>query len=95
MPSHPIAPKHPHAITQHGQTRIDDYFWMRYLEDPEVLEYLRAENEYLAESMNHTQALQGQLFAEMKARLKEDDASVPEKWGDYFYYTRNEAGKQP
>ena len=94
MPSHPIAPKRPHTITQHGQTRTDDYFWMRYLEDPAVLEYLRAENEYLAAKMQPTQSLQQQLYEEMKARIKEDDASVPEKWDNYFYYSRNETGKQ-
>ncbi len=94
MPSFPLAPKHPKEITQHGQTRIDNYFWMRYREDPEVLTYLHAESDYLDEIMQHTQPLQETLFVEMKARIKEDDASAPEKNGDYDYYTRNEAGKQ-
>ncbi|MFN8597558.1 MAG: S9 family peptidase [Anaerolineae bacterium] len=94
MPDAPIAPKRPHTITQHGQTRIDDYFWLRNRDDPAVLDYLKAENDYLDEVLQHTQPLQQQLFAEMKARLKEDDASVPERRGDYFYYTRYETGKQ-
>ncbi|MBI5566238.1 MAG: S9 family peptidase [Chloroflexi bacterium] len=94
MPEFPIAPKRPHIIAQHGQTRVDDYFWLRQREDPAVLEYLKAENDYLAEMLQHTQPLQQQLFEEMKARLKEDDASVPEQRGEYFYYTRYETGKQ-
>jgi len=94
MPEFPVAPKRPHVITQHGQTRVDDYFWLRQREDPAVLEYLKAENDYLAEVLQHTQPLQAQLFQEMKARIKEDDASVPEQRGEYFYYTRYETGKQ-
>jgi oligopeptidase B len=94
MPSIPIAPKRPYTIAQHGQTRVDDYFWMRNREDPAVMAYLQAENGYLEEVMHHTKALQEQLFQEMKARIKEDDFTVPERRGDYYYYTRNEAGKQ-
>ena len=94
MPSIPIAPKRPHTITQHGQTRVDDYFWMRSREDPAILEYLKAENAYLDKVMKHTTALQRHLFEEMKARIKEDDSSVPERRGDCFYYTRTETGKQ-
>jgi len=94
MPSFPIAPKQPKEITQHGQTRIDNYFWMRYREDPEVLQYLHAEQDYLEEVTQHTKPLQETLFQEMKGRIKEDDASAPEKDGEYFYYTRYEPGKQ-
>jgi len=94
MPTHPIASKRPHEVTQHGQTRIDEYFWMRYREDPAVIEYLQAENDYLEEIMQHTKPLQEQLYEEMKARIKEDDESAPIRHGDYFYYTRTETGKQ-
>jgi oligopeptidase B len=94
MSSAPVAPRRPHPLTQHGHTRIDDYYWMRYRDDPAVIEYLTAENDYLAEMLQHTQGLQVQLFAEMKARIKEDDASVPEQRGEYFYYTRYAAGQQ-
>ncbi|HSB00463.1 MAG TPA: S9 family peptidase, partial [Anaerolineales bacterium] len=62
--------------------------------DPEVLKYLHAENDYLEEIMGHTKSLQETLYAEMKARLKETDATVPEKRGEYFYYSRTEEGKQ-
>jgi oligopeptidase B len=94
MLTFPIAPKRPKEITQHGQTRLDNYFWMRYREDAETLKYLHAEQDYLEEIMQHTGPLQEELFKEMKARIKEDDSSTPEKEGEYFYYTRFEAGKQ-
>jgi len=94
MPTPPSAPQRPHSIIQHGQERVDDYFWMRNRDDPAVMEYLLAENNYLDEILGHTQALQEQLFQEMKARIKEDDNTVPERRADYFYYQRTEAGKQ-
>jgi oligopeptidase B len=67
---------------------------MRYSQDPEVLKYLHAEQDYLEETMQHTRPLQEQLFQEMKGRIKEDDASAPEKDGVFVYYTRFETGKQ-
>lgn len=94
MLSYPSAPKRPYEITQHGQTRIDNYYWMRDRTDPEVLKYLHAENDYLEEIMGHTKSLQETLYAETKSRLKETDSTVPEKRGEYFYYSRNEEGKQ-
>ena len=94
MATFPIAPKRPKEIEQHGLTRVDNYFWMRYREDPEVLKYLHAEQDYLEEVMQHTKPLQEQLFQEMKGRIKEDDSSAPEKEGEYIYYTRFETGKQ-
>lgn len=94
MTTFPIAPKRPKEIEQHGLTRVDNYFWMRYREDPEVLKYLHAEQDYLEEVMQHTKPLQEQLFQEMKGRIKEDDSSAPEKDGEFLYYTRFETGKQ-
>ena len=94
MASFPVAVKKPKAIIQHDQARVDDYFWMRYRDDPDVLKYLHAEQDYLEEIMQHTQPLQETLFLEMKGRIKEDDSSAPEKDGGFFYYTRYEPGKQ-
>ena len=94
MARYPIAQKRPHKITQHGQTRVDAYFWMRDREDPALLDYLKAENAYLEEVMQHTKLLQKLLFEEMKARIKEDDESAPIKHGGYYYYRRTAAGKQ-
>jgi oligopeptidase B len=94
MSSLPIAPKRPHEIMQHGQVRIDNYYWMRNKTDPETMKYLRLESDYLDEYMQHTQSLQEELFTEMKARIKENNSTVPEKRGGYFYYLRYAAGKQ-
>jgi oligopeptidase B len=90
----PIAPKRPHEIVQHGQMRIDNYYWLRDRNDPETLNYLRAESAYLDERMRHTNSLQESIFLEMKSRIMEDDTTVPEKRGGYFYYSRYSAGKQ-
>ncbi|WKZ49312.1 MAG: S9 family peptidase [Anaerolineales bacterium] len=94
MPSYPIAPKRPYSITQHGETRVDDYFWLRNREDPEVMKFLTAQMDYLEERMGYTKPLQDSLFAEMKGRIQETDSTVPEKRGGYWYYSRTEAGKQ-
>lgn len=53
----PIATKLPHPITQHGQTRVDDYFWLRERKNPETIAYLKAENSYLEQTMAHTTTL--------------------------------------
>lgn len=90
----PIASKRPHTLTQHGVTRVDDYYWMRDKNDPETLKYLHAESDYLEEVMQHTKPLQEKLFSEMKGRIQETDSTVPEKRGEFFYYERFEAGKQ-
>jgi len=90
----PIAPKRPHELTQHGITRVDDYYWMRDKDDPETMKYLHAESDYLEEVMQHTRPMQEMLFSEMKGRIQETDSTVPEKRGGFFYYERNAAGKQ-
>ncbi|HEU0295260.1 MAG TPA: S9 family peptidase [Anaerolineales bacterium] len=94
MPSFPIAPKRPYLITQHGETRVDDYFWLRNRQDPEVMKYLTAQMDYLEEVMGRVKPFQESLFLEMKARIQETDSTVPEKRGRYWYYARTEAGKQ-
>ena len=94
MPTYPIAPKKPHELKQHDTVRVDDYYWLRYREDPEVLKFLRVEMDYLESAMAHTKPLQENLFSEMKERIQETDSTVPEKRGDYLYYERTEAGKQ-
>lgn len=94
-PKHaPTAPKRSHKLTSHGITRIDDYYWMRDRNDPETMKYLNAESDYLEEVIHHTKPLQEALFSEMKARVQETDATVPEKRGEYFHYERHEQGKQ-
>jgi oligopeptidase B len=90
----PVARVVPRVETVHGETRIDDYFWLRDRSDPEVLAYLDAENRYTRAVMQHTEPLQEQLFQEMRGRIKETDLSVPERIDDYFYYSRTEVGGQ-
>lgn len=90
----PRAAARPHTITQHGETRVDPYFWLREKSDPEVIAYLEAENRYAAEIMRPTEALQKQIYAEIVGRIQEDDADVPTPYGGFLYYTRFETGKQ-
>jgi oligopeptidase B len=90
----PRAQKRPLAFTQHGDTRVDDYYWLRNRRDAFVLDYLEAENAYTEAMMAQTGELQAVLFGEMKARIQEEDSTVPEKRGEYFYYSRTEAGRQ-
>jgi oligopeptidase B len=91
--THPVAKIVPHPITVHGDTRIDNYFWMRDRESPDVLAYLEAENAYQTAMMEPTVALQGQLYDEILGRIQEDDQSVPMRIDDWFYYGRTEKGK--
>ena len=78
----------------HGDRRADDYFWLRGKDDPEVMAYLRAENAHTEAVMKPSAALVDTLYAEMLARIKEDDQTVPYRRGDHFYYSRTEQGKQ-
>lgn len=90
----PLARVERRVHTLHGETRIDDYFWLRDRSDPEVIAYLEAENHYTGAVMKHTEALQECLYEEMRGRIKETDLSVPERIDNYFYYSRTEAGGQ-
>jgi len=81
-------------MTVHGDTRIDNYFWLRDRKNPDTIPYLEAENAYTKEKLKHTEALQAALYAEMLGRIQQTDLSVPVKRDDYFYYTRTEEGKQ-
>ncbi|HUR93873.1 MAG TPA: hypothetical protein VMY76_04790, partial [Gemmatimonadales bacterium] len=93
-PEPPVARAVPRTTTIHGDTRIDDYFWLRNREDPETLAYLEAENRYTQAVMRGTEVLQERLFAEMRGRIKETDLSVPERIDGWLYYHRTEEGAQ-
>ena len=93
-PAPPTAKRIPKTDTLHGDTRTDEYFWMRDKSDPDVLAYLEAENAYCDAALAETKDLQETLYLEMKGRLQETDLSVPSRLGDYFYYSRTEEGKQ-
>lgn len=83
----------PKVDTMFGDIRIDNYYWLRDKESPQVLKYLEDENNYTMLMMQPTEKLQQQLFTEMLGRIKEDDASVPASHDGFFYYTRTETGK--
>ena len=89
----PLAAKHPHPQTVHSVSWNDDYFWLRERENPEVKRYLEAENAWFGEVMAPLKDLHDRLVAEMKARLIEEDTSVPYRKGDWVYYAREEAGQ--
>jgi len=89
----PIAAIKPTTLEKHGDIRIDNYFWLNDRENPEVIDYLNKENDYYNTVTAHTKKLQEDLFAEMKARIKEDDESVPYLYNGYWYITRFETGQ--
>ncbi len=93
-PKPPIAKRVPKKTTIHGDTLVDDYFWLREKSNPEVIAYLEAENAYTDAVMKPTEAFQEALYKEMLARIKQTDLSVPYRDGNYYYYSRTEEGKQ-
>jgi oligopeptidase B len=101
----PKAEKRPKRTEQLGRVRVDDYAWMKddnwqqVLRDPKTLradvrEHLDAENAYTKAMLAGTEALQAQMFGEMKGRIKEDDSSVPSPDGPWVYYVRYDLGAQ-
>ena len=90
----PVAKRVPRVAEVHGDRLADDYYWLREKDNPEVTAYLHAENAYTDAVMKDTDAFQQALYAEMLARIKEDDVSVPFRRGRHFYYSRTETGKQ-
>jgi oligopeptidase B len=101
----PRVARRPLTAFHHGIERVDDYAWLRAanwqavmrdpaLLDPAIRAHLEAENAYTKAIMADTEGLQKQLFAEMKGRIKEDDASVPARDGAFAYYTRFVTGGQ-
>src|SRR5580693_8414159 len=93
-PAPPVARKLPKTTEVNGRKLVDNYFWLRDKKNPEVKAYLEAENAYTNAVMKPTEAFQKRLYDEMLGRIKETDVGVPYKKGDYFYYSRTEAGKQ-
>lgn len=89
----PTAQKIDKHLEIHGDVRIDPYYWLNDRENPEVIDYLERENDYYDKMTAHTKDFQADLFEEMKARIKEDDESVPYLYKGYYYITRYETGK--
>ncbi len=102
-PDAPVAAKADTILKEHGQSRVDPYFWMRLTDEQkraespdnhtkEVLAYLNAENDYTKKVMSHTEELQEELYDEIVGRIKQTDESVPYFSNGYWYYTRYEEG---
>ena len=94
FPIPPSAPRRAHTDTVHGDARVDPWHWLRDQDDPETMQYLRAENEYTEAFLAPLASLQESIYDEIRGRIKEDDNSVPEKEGDFYYYVRYEEGGQ-
>ena len=101
----PKATKKPYEMTEHGNTRIDNYYWKRLTDDQksakkydnqtaEVVEYIEDENSYLESNLSHTKNFQNDLFEEIVGRIEKDDESVPYFDNGFFYYSRYESGKE-
>ncbi len=93
-PKPPVAKKKPHVVTLHGETRSDDYFWLREKKDAEVIAHLEAENAYTAALTRHVEPLQVRLYKEFLGRIKQTDMNVPYRLRGHWYYSRTEEGKQ-
>ncbi len=90
----PVAKRIKKELVKFGDTRIDNYFWLRERENPEVISYLEAENKYLKDSLKHTESMQNELYEEIVNRIVKDDSSVPYRKNGYYYYDRYEKGKE-
>lgn len=93
-PKPPIAKKIPKVDVLHGETRIDNYYWLREKSNPEVIQYLEAENAYTDAMTASIKAFEEALYKEIRGRIKETDLSVPYRKNGYWYYVRYEEGKQ-
>ena len=92
----PDVARKPHVVkAPHGAERNDEYYWLRddKRANPQMLDYLKAENAYADAVLAPLKPLQGTLYKEIVARIKQDDASVPYRERGYWYYTRFETGK--
>ncbi|HJM34767.1 MAG TPA: oligopeptidase B, partial [Candidatus Marinimicrobia bacterium] len=101
----PDAPKNPKELTLHGETRMDDYYWMRLTDEQklarnpdkqttDVLAYINEERQYIKTSLAHTEGLQEKIFNEIVGRIKKDDSTVPYLDNGYYYYRRFESKKE-
>ncbi|GAB5487017.1 MAG: S9 family peptidase [Parasphingorhabdus sp.] len=99
MTSAPTAEQRPHSYDRHGYTIHDPYHWLKdqsypKVDDEDILDYLREENHWFEQNMADQKGLTEDLFEEMKARIKEDESSVPQKDGDWIYWTSFDEGSQ-
>lgn len=94
MPEAPRAPQRPTVLTHHGDERVDEWYWLRDRDNPEVLALLEAENSHTKTATAHLARLREELFNEIVARIQETDLSVPARKGKWWYYARTVEGLQ-
>ena len=92
--SPPDAKKKKHVTEIHGHKLVDYYHWLKKRDNQEVIDYIKKENKYTEKKMKHTEKLQQRIYDEIIKRIDETDLTVPEKHGNYYYYSRTEKGKQ-
>ncbi|HNW61599.1 MAG TPA: S9 family peptidase [Piscinibacter sp.] len=90
----PIATRRPHDASLHGETRIDEWHWLREIDNPEVLAHLHAENAHARAWLAPLDELRDTLYAEMLARIQEDDDEVPWRKNGWWQWSRTETGRQ-
>src|SRR4030081_1435327 len=81
-PQPPMAERKPKTTKIHGETLVDDYFWLREKTNPAVMDHLKAEDAYALTMMKQTEPLQAKLYAEMLSHIKQTDENVPYRQGD-------------
>lgn len=94
FPAPPVAEINPDTFINFGQTRIDNYYWLKDKNNPKVIDYINAENAYTDTVMASTKDLQKAIYDEILGKIKEDDESYPTFKDGYYYYSRTEKGKQ-
>jgi len=87
-----MAEKRPHVHGEHGQDRVDPWYWLRNRQDASVIAYIEAENTYMEARTAHTEAARETLFAEMLGRIQETDTSAPVPRDGWLYYSRTVEG---
>jgi oligopeptidase B len=90
----PLAEPRPEEITAHGDTRTDNWFWLRNRDDPAVMQLLEAENDHTAAATEHLEPLVDDLFEAMLAKIQLTDASYPAPRGPWAYYVRTIEGEE-
>ncbi|HYM05163.1 MAG TPA: S9 family peptidase [Terriglobales bacterium] len=94
MPEPPAAKRVEHKEVRHGETVVDNYYWLREKSNPEVIHYLEAENAYTEAMTKDLKPFADTVYKEMLGRIKQTDLTVPARRGNYLYYSRTEEGKQ-
>ncbi len=94
LPDPPRAPRRPTVLRHGDDVRVDDWYWLRSRDDPEVLDHLRAENAYTDAVLAPLAARREQLFDEIRSRMVETDVSAPVRRGGFEYFTRTVADHQ-